>query len=136
MSKFIATVLSSLLLAGAAYAQASRPMAAPGTAGIPGAPAAQVGAATSAATAPPPMAAPMAAPAPAMAAPAAAAPVAATAAAAGGGPDKVWVNTKSNIYHCPGTKYYGKTRAGEYMSEADAKAKGARSGQGKPCSAS
>jgi hypothetical protein len=54
--------------------------------------------------------------------------------AAGGGPGMVWVNTDSNVYHCYGTTYYGKTKAGSYMSEADAKAKGARPDHGKPCS--
>jgi hypothetical protein len=53
--------------------------------------------------------------------------------AAGGGPGMVWVNTDSNVYHCYGTTYYGKTKAGSYMSEADAKAKGARPNHGKPC---
>ena len=47
---------------------------------------------------------------------------------------KVWVNTASNVYHCPGTRYYGKTKAGEYMSEAAAKAKGDRPSRGKVCS--
>ena len=59
---------------------------------------------------------------------------AAAPAAAGGGDGKVWVNSKSNVYHCPGTKFYGKTKAGEYMSEADAKAKGNHPNNKKACS--
>ena len=54
--------------------------------------------------------------------------------APGGGPGLVWVNTASNVYHCYGTRYYGTTKAGKYMSEADAKAAGARPDHGKACS--
>ena len=101
-------------------------------------------AAPAAAAKPAPAPAPTAAPAPAAAAkPAsAAAPApkagpaavaAAKTAAPGGGPGMVWVNTASNVYHCVGTAYYGKTKAGKYMSEADAKAAGARPDAGKPC---
>ena len=72
---------------------------------------------------------------PAAAAPAAkkAASAMPTAAAAGGGDGKVWVNETSKAYHCQGTKFYGKTKTGEYMAEADAKAKGNHPAGGKTC---
>ena len=56
-----------------------------------------------------------------------------TTAAAGGGAGKVWVNSKSKTYHCEGTKFYGKTKGGEYMMEADAKAAGNHADHGKAC---
>ena len=119
------------------YAAAPAKAAAPAAAAKPAANAAPAAAAKPAAPAPAPAAAPKPAPAPA-AAPAPKAGPAATAAAKtaapGGGPGMVWVNTASNVYHCAGTTYYGKTKAGKYMSEADAKAAGARPDAGKPCS--
>ena len=38
----------------------------------------------------------------------------------------VWVNNDSRVYHFPGTRYYGHTKEGAFMCEADAKAAGDR----------
>ena len=53
--------------------------------------------------------------------------------APGGGADKVWVNDASKVYHCPDGKFYGKTKKGNYLTEAEAKAKGFKADHGKAC---
>jgi hypothetical protein len=37
---------------------------------------------------------------------------------------RVWVNTNSGVYHCPGTRWYGRTKQGAYMSQREAQEKG------------
>jgi hypothetical protein len=70
----------------------------------------------------------------------AASPAAATGAAAqsrsaeaaanppapGGGHGLVWVNTDSHVYHREGSRFYGTTKKGKYMTEADAAKEGNR----------
>lgn len=47
---------------------------------------------------------------------------------------KVWVNTKSGVYHCLGTRWYGATKNGEYSTERQARAAGNRPAYGRSCS--
>lgn len=62
------------------------------------------------------------------------APQAVAAVAQKGNPDtKVWVNNDSKVYHCPGTRWYGKTKKGEYMTQKQAQEKGNRPVYGKYC---
>jgi hypothetical protein len=51
-----------------------------------------------------------------------------------GNPDvMVWVNTATGVYHCPGSRWYGKTKQGEYMTQAEAQKKHYRPAYGKVC---
>lgn len=46
---------------------------------------------------------------------------------------KVWVNSKSHVYHCKGTRYYGNTKRGLYMTQEDALLSGNRPAYNKRC---
>ena len=51
-----------------------------------------------------------------------------------GGDVQVWLNTNSLVYHCANTRWYGKTKDGEFMRESEAVARGARPAYGRRCS--
>jgi hypothetical protein len=40
--------------------------------------------------------------------------------APGGGHGLVWVNTETRVYHREGSRFYGTTKKGKYMTEAEA----------------
>jgi hypothetical protein len=83
-----------------------------------------VGGGTAAATPKASQPAPAAAtkPAPAASQPAPAPAPKATASVSQGtpGPGTVWVNLETGVYHYSNSRYYGKTKSGKYMPEADA----------------
>src|SRR5690606_8530687 len=43
---------------------------------------------------------------------------------------RVWVHTNSGVYHCPGARWYGATKEGTYMTQAEARERGYRPGHG------
>jgi hypothetical protein len=45
----------------------------------------------------------------------------------------VWVNTDSGVYHCPGTRWYGKTKEGKYLGQKAAQTAGYRPAYGSVC---
>jgi protein kinase-like protein len=45
----------------------------------------------------------------------------------------VWVNTRSKVYHCANSPWYGKTTSGEYTTQEKAQAAGARPAGGEFC---
>ncbi len=46
---------------------------------------------------------------------------------------KVWVNTSSGTYHCPGSRWYGKTQEGQYMTQKEAQSKGYHAASNRMC---
>jgi hypothetical protein len=56
----------------------------------------------------------------------ASAAAAANPPAPGGGHGLVWVNTDSHVFHREGSRFYGTTKKGKYMSEAEALKEGDR----------
>lgn len=61
----------------------------------------------------------------------AAAPVAGAETASGAKAGQVW--STGATYHCPGTRYFGATKAGQYVGEAEAAKAGAKPARGKTC---
>jgi hypothetical protein len=58
----------------------------------------------------------------------------ATQAAAAEATERVWVNTCTGVYHCSGTRYYGRTKVGKYLSEAEARRAGYHPAYSRGCS--
>jgi len=48
--------------------------------------------------------------------------------APGGGHGLVWVNTETHVYHREGSRFYGTTKKGKYITEADAIKEGNKAG--------
>jgi hypothetical protein len=54
-------------------------------------------------------------------------------AGAAGHPGEVWATPATKTYVCPGDRDYGVSKEGQYIGEAEAKAKGWRPAGGQPC---
>lgn len=65
----------------------------------------------------------------------AAAPPAATTLAGADAHIKVWVDRKTALYYCPGSAYYGQTRSGRFMSQADARLSNFEPAERRACTA-
>lgn len=46
---------------------------------------------------------------------------------------EVWLNTKSGVYHCPGTQWFANTKNGKLIKESDARISGFRPAYGRRC---
>ncbi|MGH9453336.1 MAG: serine/threonine-protein kinase [Terriglobia bacterium] len=57
----------------------------------------------------------------------------ATSALSGGPNIRVWANTRTRVYHCPETRWYGKTKSGEFMAQAEAERQGYKPEAGRVC---
>jgi len=55
------------------------------------------------------------------------------AQAAGNPNTDVWVNPKSKVYHCPGTRWYKKTASGQLLKQRQAELAGYHAASNRPC---